>query len=74
MRDYPQFSFGIPIALPKICFPRIVINLTNTSVLVGKVLNTTSTPEMLWFLFKLLVSGRKSTKVIAMILWDKYKK
>ena len=45
MRDYPQFSFWISIALAKICFSRIVINrapevfLKNTSVLVGTVLN-----------------------------------
>ena len=38
MRGYPQFSFWIPTALAKICFPRIVINRAkNNSVLVGTV-------------------------------------
>ena len=41
MLGYPQF-FWIPIALAKICFPRIVISKLrkNTSVLVGTVLKS----------------------------------
>ena len=39
MRGYPQFSFWIPIILPKTFFSHIVINRAkNTSLLVGTVL------------------------------------